>query len=118
MPLKVGRTRVEQDQTGLQSLQLNLRLKIVGLDGAEDLTHDHVQLVQTGCPAGREKQAKYPEHSWHKRREEPFPRAHLPWKSRLSSRQALMETSAESACLFIISTRLTWRPLDSSSGRI
>lgn len=44
--------------------------------------------------------------------------AHLPWKSRLSSLQALMETSAEVECLFIISTRLTWRPLDSSREHI
>lgn len=44
--------------------------------------------------------------------------AHLPWKSRLSSLQALMETSAEVECLFIISTTLTWRPLDSSGERI
>lgn len=44
--------------------------------------------------------------------------AHLPWKSRLSSLQALMETSAEVECLFIISTRLTWRPLESSREHI
>lgn len=43
---------------------------------------------------------------------------HLPWKSRLSSLQALRQTSAELECLFIISTRLTWRPLDSSSEHI
>jgi len=45
-------------------------------------------------------------------------RSHLPWKSRRSSRQALTETSGEAGCLFIMSTRLTWSPLDSSSGRI
>lgn len=44
--------------------------------------------------------------------------AHRPSKSRLSSLQALMETSAEPECLFIISTRLTWRPLASSRERI
>lgn len=44
--------------------------------------------------------------------------AHLPWNSRLSSLQALMETSAELECLLIMSTTLTWRPLDSSRERI
>lgn len=50
MRLQVWPTRVEEDQTGLQSLPLNLWFKVVGLDGAEDLTHGHVQLIQTGCP--------------------------------------------------------------------
>ena len=50
-------TWAEEDQAGLQSLQLNLRLEVVDLHGAEDLTHGHVQLIQTGYPtdAGRKK---------------------------------------------------------------
>lgn len=46
-----GRTWAEEDQTGLQRLQLHLRLEVVGLHGAEDLTHGHVELIQTGRPA-------------------------------------------------------------------
>lgn len=51
-------TWAEEDQAGLQSLQLNLRLEVMDLHGAEDLTHGHVRLVQTGCPAGTEKQSE------------------------------------------------------------
>lgn len=43
-------TWAEEDQAGLQSLQLNLRLEVVDFHGAEDLTHGHVQLIQTSGP--------------------------------------------------------------------
>lgn len=49
------RTWAEEDQAGPQGRQLNLRLEVMDLHGAEDLTHGHVQLIQTGRPAGREK---------------------------------------------------------------
>lgn len=39
------RTWAEEDQAGLQSLQLNLRLEVMDPHGAEDLTHGHVQLI-------------------------------------------------------------------------
>lgn len=55
---ELRRTWTEEDQAGLQGLQLNLRLEVVDLDGAEDLTHGHVQLVQTGCPAAKERRRK------------------------------------------------------------
>lgn len=67
---------------------------------------------------GTQTHSKYPGNSWNTVRNTSFPWAHLPWKSRLSSLQALMETSTEVECLFIISTTLTWRPLDSSKERI
>lgn len=47
-------TRIEEGQTGLQRLKLNLQLKVVDLHGAEDLAHGHVRLIQTGHPADTE----------------------------------------------------------------
>lgn len=44
-------TGAEEDQAGPQCLQLNLWLEVVDLHGAEDLTHGHVQLIQTGRPS-------------------------------------------------------------------
>lgn len=65
-----------------------------------------------------DRKTEYPARSCNDAGNGPFLQAHLPWNSRLSSLQPLMETSAESECFFIISTTLTWRPLDSSKGRI
>lgn len=119
---KKERTRAKEDQAGLQSLQLNLRIKVMKLHGAEDLVHGHGQLIQTGCPTNTRRLVSKlvrnpkcsPQCVWIVNRL----RSHLPWKSRFNSLQALMETSAESECLFIISTKFTWRPLDSSKERI
>lgn len=47
---KQERTRAKEDQAGLQSLQLNLGIKVMKLHGAEDLVHGHGQLIQTGGP--------------------------------------------------------------------
>lgn len=43
-------TWTEEDQAGLQRLQLNLRFEVVDLHDAEDLTHDRVQLIKRGRP--------------------------------------------------------------------
>lgn len=47
-------TGTEEGQAGLQRLELNLHLKAVDLHGAEDLTHGHVRLIQSGHPADTE----------------------------------------------------------------
>lgn len=43
-------TWAEEDQAGPQSRQLNVRLKVMDLHDAENLTHGHVQLIQAGRP--------------------------------------------------------------------
>lgn len=43
-------TWTEEDQAGLQRLQLNRSFKVVDFHDAEDLTHDRVQLIKRGRP--------------------------------------------------------------------